>query len=244
MLDNVFESACVELPESVFTLNFHLLCHLKNQVSSAGPVYNYSMFPFEAAMKKFKLACHGTVSYDKQIVENFLLYKCLLYDVKCDRESYSDFVDLFNDFGIHENNSCFLSEDRYKMNGGMYHSVNFKKRKRSCSHMCILKSGEFCEIVQFEKKANDHFAVVNVFKTTSLLRHFSFLRDENREVYDVLYKSDSVNLSFFSVIDPASFSTSCVNATYISCKALRMACCIFDENVTLVTPVVDVGEHK
>lgn len=58
--------------ETVCTINFHLLNHIPDQISSIGSMTYLNMFPFERFMRKYKSLHHGTRSLAKQLCSNFL----------------------------------------------------------------------------------------------------------------------------------------------------------------------------
>ena len=170
LIDVFLETAQNILPHSFFTINFHLITHLCEQLRASGPLHNYSMFPFEGGMKKMKGFCHGTVSYGKQIVESFLLYKELYFEIRQNVESYSqfskfiDFVNLFN--------YKHVGDQRHLGNGVMFHSLEYKFRKSSVSYICFLTSGEFCEMTRFYSEDGQKKAFVKLYKTVSFLDYF------------------------------------------------------------------------
>ena len=64
------------------------------------------------------------------------------------------FADLLVYLGI----TCFKTEnlgrDRYIHNGILYQTVNYRCRKSSSTHLYFLTSGEFCEILKFDKESD------------------------------------------------------------------------------------------
>ena len=48
-------------------MNFHLMSHLASCVSSWGPVWSYSCFPFESMNGLLKLFFHGTKNMSEQV---------------------------------------------------------------------------------------------------------------------------------------------------------------------------------
>lgn len=140
------------LPKEFFSLNLHFLLHLEKQLQSSGPLQTCSMFSFEAGMKHFKKLCHGTTHHGKQIVVNFLLYKFLFFEVFSHRNQYSRFSSVLKDIAIDvDNSNGFISTDRYRINGVMYHSTNYARKGKSASNLCFLKNGDFAEILSFHK---------------------------------------------------------------------------------------------
>ena len=66
------ESAPSVFTEEVLRLNFHLLEHVGDQYKNFGPLYSYSMFQFESAIKHFRSLTTGTRYPAAQIAEKFL----------------------------------------------------------------------------------------------------------------------------------------------------------------------------
>ena len=232
------------MPEDFFSMNVHLLSLLHSQILSAGPLQNCSMFAFEAGMKQFKRFCYGTVAYDKQMAECSLLYKHLYFEVRQSLNVYSKFSDLLTDLGIgdFEKNS-FIDDERCCINGIMFHSLNYN-RKSSSSHLCFLS---FCEIIQFVNDRGNKTAVVQKYRALSFVtQHFNeLLYRENREIFELLSKVDNLlSVKYFNIVDCDSFSCESVYITQIKCKALRVNFSFSGEDVTFVTPIVQVGENK
>lgn len=234
------------LPGSFFTLNHHLISHLVDQLRSCGPLQNCSMFSFEAGMKKIKSFCHGSVSFGKQIVEGFLLYKELYFEIESNQEAYSQFSEVMNYMHVFDRKAN-ENDQRCVMNGIIFHSLEYKFRKESSSYLCFLTSGEFAEIVSFFVENGERKALVKLFKTISLLDFLSeSIGHNDLDIFDALKKVDSLTpVPFFSIVDEIPPLSSAIPIDKLCCKAIRMKTFIVKQmTATVVTPVFLTGEHK
>ena len=234
------------LPKDFFTLNFHFFCHLEKQLRTSGPLQGCSMFAFEAGMKHLKKLSQGTTHQGKQIVENFLLYKYVYFEASSKQSDYSVFENVLNDLGIRaETEDGYISANRYRRKGIVYHSINYERKGKSQSFLCFLESGELAEIISFKKGDPDH-VLVKIFPNRSLLSYFSQkLFREDPYVNQLIADVDTfLTIPFFNVTDEQSSRTATIPISSILCKALRMKCFLLDENVFLTTPVLQTGESN
>ena len=131
------------------------------------------MFSFEAGMKHFKKLFHGTTHYGHQIVEKFLLYKYLFFEVSTRQDDYPIFATVLKDLGITTNDKDgFISVDRYRINGMVYHSSNYDRKCHSVSFLCFLKNCDFCEILSLKNNNIDEMTV-KIFEKRTLVTYFS-----------------------------------------------------------------------
>lgn len=236
------------LPESFCTINLHLLCHLSEQLKHTGPMYNSTMFTFESSMKKYKSLCHGSTSFDKQIVEGFLLYKYSYFEIFGNPNKYSRYNSVLYDKHDHSNvlNCTLMDEWRYVKGGIIYHCIQYPKKMSSQSFLCFTSAGQFCEIISFSKSFSGVIATVRVFKTVSILKVFSNVFSSNNvELYSLLTEAEVLlPCSAFSVIDNLVFDVIDVDASTLGPRAIRFDIPIFDISYTIVTYLIETGEHQ
>ena len=142
--------------------------------------------------------------------------------------------------------STTYSDDCYQIKGVTYHSLNYKLRKNSASHLAFLCDGQFVEIVSFDKVHDSVFVIVKEYKSVPFIQYFSnVLSSVNLDAYQLLQGIDnSLSVKFFNVIDWSSSSVKRLCVKNLLCKALHLRCTLFDESVDVVTPILNVGEHK
>lgn len=246
-LYEIFElQASNYLPESFFTLNFHMLSHFVQQLKDHGPLQNRSMFPFENSMKKFKYLCNGTVNYDKQIVDNFILYKLLYFDIVSRKQLYNKFCNVIDvDLKCHK--TKLIDSFRYVKNGIVFHSDNYPLKKNSCSSICFLNNGSFCKILSFST-CNSSSIVKAEVKYFNIVPLINFFQEEfichDQETFNLLNSIDDfVDVTFFNILNETYSHIGIINVDDINCRAIMYEIVLFEKKCVICTPLIECGEQ-
>ncbi|PAA82821.1 hypothetical protein BOX15_Mlig010160g8, partial [Macrostomum lignano] len=141
---------------NVYTINFHLLCHLPEQLLNFGPLTGYSMFSFESQFSTVKNYIQGTRFHVKQICEKLILQKCCTFCLKEGAAAQSNsriFELLTSKFRILSSSpsACwrFLSAYAIAQNNRLFYATSYPKLPPTQSCIVQLKDGSFCKVVRF-----------------------------------------------------------------------------------------------
>ncbi|PAA93695.1 hypothetical protein BOX15_Mlig030727g3 [Macrostomum lignano] len=154
----------------ILRLNFHLLLHIADQYELLGPVSFYSMFAFESAIGMFKKFLCGTSSFGSQLVLKFLWQKELFHYFSQAQDPAV--LEAFNSISLEPMRSegILRSSEAY-VHGYLFSSVLSAGKSTSSNHLCILKSGEICSILEF--KLPNHVRVQILEPIVSLFDYIS-----------------------------------------------------------------------
>lgn len=128
--------------------------------------------------------------------------------------------------------------------GYEYHSSDYNLRKNSRSCYCMLKLNSrvyFCEIVSFDIEKSR--LVVNSFVYISFVK-FIFQNTSHRSVIlEMLNSFDSFNPHHYVIIDKNDFILKSFPISSIICRCLMYNLHFFGVQHTLMSSLIEHGEH-
>lgn len=241
-------------PDHFYTINLHLLTHFADQLKQYGPAYTVSMFAFESENKLIKHFCHGTVAHDSQMVRaillknvllNFLCSALHLSKFSCFKEIVSSFMHCgINPIGC---DISTLDDYRVKVNGIVFHSKIYPKKKSSVSYLFANKNDQYGEIIAFINNEGSIYVHAKLYECHSLL---DFITQQMQclnepyvaQIYDKLKLLD--NKLQFQIVDTFTSEEVIFPASDLVCRCMIIPFTLLSRSYSCIVPCIDIFEKQ